>query len=217
MRSKKAFKNKPHKYNYMKIDDCVKITGGKSKNCEAIIMSIKAQFAMVKITKDKKGTPMFSDKPTKVKKIYCELIEPSPIEMPTNDDLKVVDTLDDHNVFEMLDKKLSQNKKEVESESDHENSNPNEIAEKKKKANTSFMINENNVKEPAITMDDAINYREENTMLKFKMDSMVNFQSLACQEIAELKMDIKGLKEQLADSIRLEKLESVLKKILDDI
>ena len=199
----------------MKVDDSVKITGGKSKNCEAIIMSIKAQFAMVKITKNKYGDAMFSDKPTKVKKIYCEHIEPSPIEMPSQEDLKVVDTLEDDNIFDMLDKKLAQNKKEDDSESDHFESNPNEIAEKKKKVD--FMINENNVKEPAITMDDAINYREENTMLKFKMDSMVNFQSLACQEIAELKMDIKELKEQLADSIRLEKLESVLKKILDDI
>jgi hypothetical protein len=197
----------------LKVDDSVKITGGKSKNCLATIVSVKAQFVMVSITKDKKGVSVFSDKPTKVKKIYCEVVEPPPIEMPTQEDLKVVDTLEDDNIFEMLDKKLSENK--AESESDHENSNPNEIAEKKK--TVGFMINENNVKEPTITMDDAINYREENTMLKFKMESMVGFQSLACEEIAELKMDIKELKEQLADSVRVEKLEAVLKKILDDI
>ena len=45
---------------------------------------------------------------------------------------------------------------------------------------------------------------------------MIGFQSAACAEIAELKMVIKELKEQLGDSVRLEKLEEI-KKLLNSI
>tara|TARA_R110000824_G_scaffold9011_4_gene40759 strand:- start:4930 stop:5559 length:630 start_codon:yes stop_codon:yes gene_type:complete len=208
------------KYNYkMKVDDAIMINGGKSKKCYGTIISVKQKFALVKLTKDKKGDAIFGDKPVRVKKDYIVVCEQPPIEMPTNEDLKVVDTLDGQDIFNTIDDMLLKNKKvEVDSSSDHENSNPNEIAEKKKQVN--FMINENNVKEPAITMDDAINFRDENMMLKLKMDSMVGFQSLACEEIATLKMEIKELKEQVTDSVRLdklEKLEKVFKEILTTI
>jgi hypothetical protein len=206
------------KYNYkMKVDDAIMINGGKSKKCYGTIISVKQKFALVKLTKDKKGDAIFGDKPVRVKKDYIVVCEAPPIEMPTDEDLKVVDTLDGQDIFDTIDDMLMSNKNiEEDSGSDHENSNPNEAVKKQ----VNFMINENNVKEPAITMDDAINFRNENIMLKLKMDSMVGFQSLACEEIATLKMEVKDLKEQIADSVRLdklEKLENIFKQILDTI
>ena len=225
---KKQLKNNSLNITIMKIDEHVSITGGKSKKCEGILISIKNQFVMVKITKDKKGTPSFSDKPTKVKKEYIEVIAPPPIEMPTEADLKVVDSLEPSNdIFSVIDKQIDDNinnntddntddflNSKFEVDSDHENSNPNEIVELQKQEQ--YMINENNVKENAITMDDAINYRNNNMMLNLQLESMVGFQSVACKEIAELKMKVKELTEQLGDSVRLEKLE-VIKKLVNDI
>jgi hypothetical protein len=190
----------------IKIDDSVKICGGKSNKCEGIVTSLKNVFVLVRITKDKKGQPMFGDKPIKVKKSYIEVIAPPPIEMPTQDDLIVMDTSSNQNIFETIDENIA---------------NPflpqaqdNPVVAPLKQTITEvveppYMVNENNVKEPAITIDDAINYRDDNVKLTFKMDSMVSFQNMACEEIGKLKFEIKQLKEQLGDSVRMDKLEEI--------
>ena len=78
----------------LKIDDSVRIYGGKSKKCEGLITDLKNVFVMVRLTKDKKGQPLFVDKSIKVKKIYCEVIQPPPLEMPSFDDLvQTIETL----------------------------------------------------------------------------------------------------------------------------
>ena len=77
----------------IKIDDNVRITGGKSNKCEGIVTSLKNVFVLVRITKDKKGVSVFGDKPIKVKKSYIDVIDPPPIEMPTQDDLVVIDKI----------------------------------------------------------------------------------------------------------------------------
>jgi hypothetical protein len=212
----------------MKVDDCVKIKGGKSKRCEGTIQSLMNTFALVRITKDKKGVAIFGDKPTKVKKEYMEVIKPPPLEMPTQGDLKPVDSLNPVNdIFDLIDKKLigGGGVKEVKEtitnvddpESDHENSNPNELSQTKKVTiQENYMINENNVKSPAITMDDAMNLKEENWKLKTQLESMLAFQGEACKEVSDLKWLIKDLKEQLDDSVRLEHLEEV-RNILNNI
>jgi hypothetical protein len=208
----------------LKIDDCIKVIGGKSKKCIGVIQQIRNKFVYVKLTQDKHGKPLFTETPTKVKKIYVEPIDPPPLEMPSSGDLKVVDSLEPNkDIFDTIDETLMEHSSDklnvtfeevaepiIEAESDHENSNPNEIAEKKKKlAKESYMINENNVKEPVITMDDAINFRDHNKLLQYQLDSMVGFQSAACKEIAELKCNVDKLKEQLGDSVRKEKLEEI--------
>ena len=138
----------------MKIDESVRITGGKSKKCEGVITSLMNTFILVRITKDKKGVPVFSDKPTKVKKTYIEIISPP--------------------------------------------------------------INENNVKEPALSMDDAMNLKEENWKLKTQLSSMLSFQGEACKEVADLKWLLKDLQEQLDDSVRkvyVEELKDLINKL----
>jgi len=209
----------------LKVDDCVKINGGKSKKCEGVVITLMNTFALVRITKDKKGVAVFGDKPTKVKKEYIEVISPPPIEMPTETDLKQVDSFEPNkDIFELIDKKViegmdMESKVEViEDDSDHENSNPNELSQQVKKVTIgeSYMINENNVKSPAITMDDAMNLKEENWKMKTQLESMMTFQGEACKEVADLKWIIKDLKEQLDDSVRLEHLEEV-RHILNNI
>jgi len=193
----------------VKIDDSVKIIGGKSNKCEGIITSLKNVFVLVRITKDKMGKPVFGDKPIKVKKSYLDVIEPPPIEMPTQEDLVVVDTSNNQekDIFETIDTAMKENKKVTITEV---------VEEIKEEPKPSFLINENNVKEPAPTIDDALNWKRDNQKLNLQLQSMLGFQTAACSEIADLKMTINELKEQLSDSVRLEKIEE-LKILINSI
>jgi hypothetical protein len=199
----------------MKVDDCVRINGGKSKKCEGVVQSLMNTFALVRITKDKKGVAIFGDKPTKVKKDYIEVITPPPMEMPTESDLKQVDSFEPNkDIFELIDKKVNNNtltaSVEEDSSSDHENSNPNELSKQ------GYMVNENNVKQPLITIDDAMNLKEENWKMSTQLASMLAFQGEACKEVADLKWIIKDLQEQLDDSVRLEHIEE-LKNLINKL
>lgn len=209
----------------LKIDDSVKINGGKSKKCEGTVTSLKKVFVLVTLTKDKKGEPMFCDKPIKVKRTYIEVIPPPAIEMPTQNDCVAVDNLEPCLTTiqdlenQLVDPHIETNIKIVKvdvpadddtfkCDSDHENSNPNE------KKNVSFMINENNKKVPAITMDDAFNLKRDNEKLNLQLQSMMSFQGNACEEIAELQLQIKELKEQLEDTVPKHNLE-MIRDLLD--
>jgi hypothetical protein len=207
---KNTLKNKSLNITIMKVDDCVRINGGKSKKCEGEVQSLMNTFALVRITKDKKGVAVFGDKPTKVKKDYIEVITPPPMEMPTENDLKQVDSFEPNkDIFELIDKKLNDNtltaSVEGDSSSDHENSNPNELSKQ------GYMVNENNVKQPLITIDDAMNLKEENWKLNVQLESMMSFQGFASKEVSELKLIIKKQQEQLDDSVRKVDIEELLK------
>ena len=196
----------------IKIDDSVKIIGGKSNKCEGVITSLKNVFVLVRITKDKMGKPVFGDKPIKVKKSYLDVIEPPPIEMPTQQDLVVVDTSNNQekDIFETIDTIIKENKKVTIKEV------VEEIKEQKPYIPPSVLINENNVASRSPTIDDALNWKKDNQKLNLQLQSMLGFQTAACSEIADLKMTINELKEQLGDSVRLEKIEE-LKKIINSI
>jgi len=189
----------------IKIDDSVKIIGGKSNKCEGVITSLKNVFVLVRITKDKMGKPVFGDKPIKVKKSYLDVIEPPPIEMPTQQDLVVVDTSNNQekDIFETIDTVIKENKKVT-------------ITGVVEEIKENVLINENNVYSPAPTIDDALNWKKDNQKLNLQLQSMLGFQTAACGEIADLKMTINELKEQLGDSVRLDKIEE-LKKIINSI
>jgi hypothetical protein len=216
---KNTLKNNLLNITIMKVDDCVRINGGKSKKCEGVVQSLMNTFALVRITKDKKGVAVFGDKPTKVKKDYIEVITPPPMEMPTESDLKQVDSFEPNkDIFELIDKKVNNNNNtltsSVEEDSDHENSNPNELSKQ------GYMINENNVKQPLITIDDAMNLKEENWKMSTQLASMLAFQGEACKEVANLKWTIKDLQEQLNDSVRLDTIEDLkedIKELLDNL
>jgi hypothetical protein len=227
----KSFKNNLLNITIMKVDDCVKINGGKSKRCEGTIQSLMNTFALVRISKNKKGMAVFGEKPTKVKKAYIEVISAPPLEMPTQGDLKPVDNLDPNkDIFDLIDKKIVNNnnvsfvEEEVsDSSSDHENSNPNELSKQKTKeelAHQGYMVNEHNVKQPIISIDDAINLKDENWKLKIQLESMLSFQSEWVQCESELKLIIKKQQEQLDDSVEKEFLENLkddLKEIVDKL
>lgn len=212
----------------MNIDNSVKINGGKSKGCEGIITDLKNVFCLVKLTKDKKGVPVFGTKSCKVKKIYLEVIEPPPIEMPTQENLVAVDTLN-NDIFETMSNNMAgsaflpQNQdtlKEIIEEVKEEvkpyvppSAAGNLRSEKQKQ---SILTDENNVSFSAPTMDDALNWKKDNEKLTIQLESMVGFQSMACSEIADLKMEIKELRDQLNDSCRLDKIEQI-KKLINTI
>tara|TARA_R110000824_G_scaffold196318_1_gene379508 strand:+ start:82 stop:672 length:591 start_codon:yes stop_codon:yes gene_type:complete len=196
----------------MKVDDSVRIIGGKSKGFEGVITSLNNVFIMVRFTKDKKQTPLFAEVSKKVKRIYLEVIEPPPIEMPKDTDLKHVDNLEEptQNIFDTIDEHIASHSTFLPQNQDKV------IKDVIEEVKPPYMVNENNVKEPAMTMDDAINYRDDNVKLTYKMDAMMMFQNKACQEIGDLKFEIKQLKEQLDDSVCLDKIEE-LKKIINSI
>ena len=204
----------------MKIDDSVKIIGGKSKGCVGVITSLKKVFIMVRLSKDKKGEALFADSSKKVKRDYIEIIDPPAIEMPKEENLKYVDNVDDDSlnkdIFKTIDEQIASTQSPFVAQSQDKTVTFTEETEPLDDKKYGHMINENNVKEPAITIDDAINFRDENTKLIFKMDAMMMFQNKACEEIANLKFEIKQLKEQLGDSVRLDKIEE-LKNIINSI
>ena len=198
----------------LKVDDYVEMTGGKCKKCKGVITGIMKQYVSVRLTYDKKGEALHSQKSNKVKREHIKLIDAPPIEMPTEDDLKPVDTLEPNkDIFEVIDDKIK-NKEPITTNV----SERIEIVEKEDKKvvkvnPTATFIDENNVSRPMLSIDDALNIRDENIRLKYQLESMVGFQSKACGEIAELKMTIDKLRDELSDSIRLEKVEE-LKSII---
>ena len=205
---KKQFKNKPICKNTMgdlKVDDCVFMKGGKCKGCNGVVEKVMKQYASVRITKDKKGVAQHGEKTTKVKREHLEIVSPPPVEMPTNDDLKFVDTLEPNkDIFQTIDEKI-------------ENKEPLTEDVKVVKVNpVATIVNENNVSRPMLSIDDALNLQEENKRLNYKLECMLNFQKNAADEVANLKMEIDKLNEQLSDSVRLEKIEE-LKSILSTL
>jgi len=201
----------------LKVDDYVEMTGGKCKKCKGVITGIMKQYVSVRLTYDKKGEALHSQKSNKVKREHIKLIDAPPIEMPTEDDLKPVDTLEPNkDIFEVIDDKIK-NKEPITTNV----SESIEIVEKEDKKvvkvnPTATFIDENNVSRPMLSIDDALNIRDENIRLKYQLESMVGFQSKACGEIAELKMTIDKLRDELSDSIRLEKVEE-LKSIINSL
>ena len=130
------------------IDDSVKMTGGKCKGCEGVIVNVMKQFCLVRLTKDKKGNPTFSEKPNKCKRDHITIITPPALEMPTNEDLKVVDDLDPGSkLLDYIDKKII-----------GESNLTTEIVEEEPKQNAT-LIDENGIKSQLPTIDDAINLR----------------------------------------------------------
>jgi hypothetical protein len=207
----------------IKIDDFVQVSGGKWKGYTAQMTSIRPTYCQMRLIKDKKGNDVEGNVSGKVKKCYLKKVESMPIEMPTDEQLVNVDVTDtiSQSLFDTIDKKIMENKEQSniiqDPDSDHENSNPNELSQYKKVTlQESYMINENNVKSPALTMDDCENLKKENFMLNTQLQSMLSFQGDACKEIADLKWSLKDMQEQLDDSVRLEYIEE-LKNIINKL
>ena len=198
LRLKSLKKNNKITYKMMNIGDSVKINGGASKGSEGIITSLKNVFAMVRLTKDKKGTPLFVDVSKKVKKCYVDIVEAPPIVMPSSDNLKHVDFIEEdvshESIFETIDSVLK-NKESLQTNITEE------VVEE---------LVEELVVEPEPTVDDNMNYKEDNEKLNYKMDSMMSFQIRACGEIADLKFADTKLRKRLRNATTLKEIKSIL-------
>lgn len=182
-------------------DDCVKMTGGKCKGCEGTIVKVMKLFCSVRITKDKKGQPVFSDKPSKVKRDHIVIVEPTPLEMPSGSDLKVVDNLEPTaNLIDYIDQKLAQESK-VETVPPVE-----DIVEEVKPT----LIDEKGVRSSLPSIDDCINLRDENRFLKLQVESLISWQSHASAECAKFKKEVEDLKKQMdSEAVKYRKDELI--------
>jgi len=185
-------------------DDCVKMVGGKCKGCEGVIVKVMKLFCSVRLTKDKKGNPVFSDKPNKVKRDHIVIIPPPAIEMPSSDNLKAVDNLEPlSNLIDEIDAKLINESKsqnvttlieEVTNEETGE-SNPNFVYDETPK-HTATLIDENGVKSQLPSVDDCINLRDENDRLRLQVEALVSWQSHASAECDKYRKDYDDLKKK---------------------
>jgi len=215
-------------------DDSVKMVGGKCKGCEGVIVKVMKLFCSVRLTKDKKGNPVFSDKPNKVKREHIVIIPPPPIEMPTSDDLKAVDDLEPlSNIIDEIDQKLINESKtenvdtlieeittelkdarkqistlieEVNKETGE--SNPNLVYDDSPKHNAT-LIDEHGVQSELPTIDDALNLRDENQRLKLQVEALVGWQTHASAECAKYRKDYMDLKKRFDESIVSKKDELI--------
>ena len=204
LRLKSLKKNNKISYKMMNIGDSVKINGGASKGSEGVITALKNVFVMVRLTKDKKGTPLFVDVSKKVKKCYIDIVEAPPILMPSSDNLKHVDFVEEEvseAIFETIDSVLKNKDTdtnliyEVEPEPEPEVAEPpGSLAEP----------------EPEMSLDDYINCKEDNEKLNYKIDSMMAFQVRACGEIADLKFADTKLRKRLRNATTLKEIKSIL-------
>lgn len=187
----------------IKIDDCVKMVGGKCKGCEGVILNIMKQFASVRLTKDKKGVALFGDKPNKVKRDHIVVIEPPALEMPSGDDLKVVDNLEPtSNLIDYIDKKLADESKSETLPS------VQEVVEDVPPQAT--LVDEKGVKTQLPTIDDAINLKDENERLKLQIESLISWQTHASAECAKYRKDYMDLKKQVdEESVKYRKEELI--------
>ena len=209
LRLKSLKKNNKIIYNMMNIGNSVKINGGASKGCEGIITSLKSVFAMVRLTKDKKGTPLFVEASKKVKKCYVDIVEAPPIVMPTADDLKFVDFVEEptKSIFQTIDS-LLENKETGET-------NPNliyKVEELEEDISMSMLEDSSSEEEvvEVISKDDALNFKEDNEKLNYKIQSMISFQVRACTEIADLKFAASKYKRRLLQAKTFEEIKSIL-------
>ncbi len=204
-------------------DDCVKMLGGKCKGCEGVIVKVMKLFCSVRLTKDKKGTPVFSDKPNKVKREHIVIIPPPAIEMPSSDNLKAVDDLEPlSNLIDEIDQKLINESKSQNVTTLIEEVTNQETGESK---HTATLIDEHGCRSDLPSIDDAINLRDENVRLKLQIESLISWQTHASAECAKHRKDYDDIKNQLMiktkeceDAVNYyqhEKLEKI-RNILDD-
>ena len=216
LRLKSLKKNNKILYKMMNIGDSVKINGGASKGSEGTITALKNVFAMVRLTKDKKGTPLFVDVSKKVKKCYVDIVEAPPIVMPSSHNLKHVDFIEEEvseSIFETIDSVIKNKeglhytnciKEEVEEIWQGELEPEPEVAE------PPASLAEPPAKQPELTLDDYMNCKEDNEKLNYKIDSMMAFQIRACGEIADLKFADSKLRKRLGNATTLKEIKSIL-------
>lgn len=165
------------------IDDRVKIKGGRFKGLTGDVVAVKTAFLSVRM----EGMPQLG----KVAKKNCDKLEKVVLEMPSDADLVPVD------VNALMEAGLPPKEPEV---PEVPQSDPEVV-----------VIQPNGVEDVAITMDDAYTLRDERDKLRLQVDSMLSFQANACGEIADLQLQVRKLKEELAEKTSVKLLDSIQK------
>ncbi len=183
----------------LKIDDEVNVLKGQWKGHTGRMTAVRPTYCSMLLLTDKIGNKVEGNIIGKVKRDFLEKKAPNPIEMPTADQLVLVDTdgfVADETVSSI--DSLTDNLKE----------------QLKNDAIKGIMIHETGVAEPAMTMDDAYCIRDERDKLQLQVQSMLGFQGTACSEIADLQLQVKKLKKEL-EAVSNDKLLRI-KNILDE-
>lgn len=183
----------------LKIDDEVNVLKGQWKGHTGRMTAVRPTYCSMLLLTDKIGNKVEGNIIGKVKRDFLEKKAPNPIEMPTADQLVLVDTdgfVADETVSSI--DSLTDNLKE----------------QLKNDAIKGIMIHETGISEPAMTMDDAYCIRDERDKLRLQVQSMLGFQGTACSEIADLQLQVKKLKKEL-EAVSNDKLLRI-KNILDE-
>ncbi len=202
------------------IDMVCKVFGGKYKHCVGVLKEINNAFCKVELTRNIKKNEVFS--PVKLQKVKKSFIkkydEPLIVEMPTMEDIKVVEHFPDENpdllnyIENELDKKepastMAVEIEEVAPEPEPDAVIPDPVLEAGEE------ITENHVIRKTLSMDEANKIEVENLKLRehlatykhYKIDEII-------KELAELRVDYKFLYEEWeakdAEIIRLTKMLS---------
>lgn len=171
----------------LKIDDEVNVLKGQWKGHTGRMTTVRPTYCSMLLLTDKIGNKVEGNIIGKVKRDFLEKKAPNPIEMPTADQLVLVDTdgfVEDEKVSSI--DSLTDNLKE----------------QLKTEAIQGIMTHETGVSEPAMTMDDAYCIRDERDKLRLQVQSMLGFQGTACSEIADLQLQVKKLKDELMFKIK---------------
>mgnify|MGYP003659817129 CR=1 FL=1 len=195
----------------LSIDMNVKITGGKYKHCVGVLKEINNAFCKVDITRNEKKDITFQ--PSKLQKVKKTFIISHPesliVEMPTEDNLKVVEHFPDENpdILNMIE--TSMKDKEIESKITAEIKDvPDPVLE------VGEEVTENHVIRKTLTMDEANKLDIENKKLKehlatyqhYKVDEII-------RELADLRVDYKNLYEEWsAKDTEITRLNKLLSK-----
>ena len=195
----------------LQIDMNVKVTGGKYKHCVGVLKEINAKFCKVELTRNEKNDTAFS--PIKLQKVKKDFVvehpEPLIVEMPTENDIKVVEHFpgeQSSDIMELIDNAMKDKEiPEVKTTITDVSACDMPVLEEGQ------CITENHVIKTAISMSEAEKLKDDNDKLRetlatyqhYKIDEII-------RELADLRVDYKNLYEEWSakdvEIIRLNKL-----------
>jgi hypothetical protein len=179
--------------------DYIRMNGGAYKGWCGVVERMKPTFCVVEFKINKKGETLHTDRLKKCARKFMEVVPPEPIEMPTMENCVVVDDVEETlpaNLIEELEKTLEDNTTNKEN----------------------IMIDEDCVPRPALMMDEAYKYKEENEKLKLELAyyHSVNIGDLF-RKLSLLEHEVEQLREAKKwQGVELEKLDG-FKELLDKI
>lgn len=183
------------------IDDNIKISSGKYKNCSGILREINSKFCKVEVLYNSKKDIHFNigQLLVKVKKDFISPLEESiSVEMPTLDDCVVVDKFpgEEHlDIMATIEAELEKNKSKVIKNDTDESPFLPQSQDPPLKVNE--CITEHHVVEQAITMVEAEDLKSMNEKLREEIATYKYMNiPLLVEDLSHLRADYKKLYEE---------------------